>query len=114
MAWEASETTYSVAQDAASVLIELAPKEIAHIQVERTDAGTDDRIRVIVQTSTDGGTTWDTEPLFQMEVRAAASTIQPMLVQGPKAFRIRIENATTPQTESITTDIHVVKDGGLA
>lgn len=114
MAWEAAPTTESISQGNNGAWVSLAPKELAHIQVERTDVGSTDRVRIIIHTTTDGGTTVDTEPLFQMEVQSAASTVQPLLVQGPKEFRVRIENAATAPTDTIAVDVHIVKDGGLS
>ena len=100
-----------MAEDAYTIWYELAPKELAHVQADRTDAGSTDPMRVFIESSVDNGTTIDEIALTEIEIPQAFDRGS-LMVMGPHYFRVGMANIGV--TDTITVDIHVNRDGGLA
>lgn len=59
----------TVKKDSSDWSVSLNPRELAHIQCQFNPQTTPtEDCKVVVQTSPDGGTTWDTEPFFELVI----------------------------------------------
>jgi hypothetical protein len=89
----------------------LNPRELAHVQIAQTTSGSADTYWA-VQSSPDGGTTWDgdTTPLMQgfIDYSEVAGDKISFIVTGVKMFRLRAK-CSTGTTAVITAK--VVVDG---
>jgi len=112
MAWEATLSTTSVAEDAYTPWLELAPKELAHVQVHRTDLGSADAMRIFVESSVDGGSTADEVALTDMEIPANLNNGS-LSVFGVNYFRVGMENPVDTG-DAIVVTISIRRDGGIA
>jgi len=112
MAWDTVVTT-ALGEGDSTVWFELLPKETAHIQALRTDAGTADGMIISVYGSVDDGTSVDTIPLIAILIAPNATPpAQSLSVTGVRYFRVTM----TPNgvANIVTCNLKVTKDGGLA
>lgn len=110
MAWDTVVVTPDLAEGEFTVFFELDPKALAHIQVERKDGGSIDQMRIFIQSSVDGVLIDD---VAITEIQIPASLVRGSLfVMGPHFFRAGMTKVGVSDT--ITVDIHVTRDGGLA
>ncbi len=111
MAWESvHSSTVGLAEDAKTNWISLDPKELAHVQVARTDGGTTDPVIIKVYGSVDA-LIEDTIPLWAFTTAAALNSVASFFVQGPRYFRVEL--TTGGSTDDVVVDVHVLRDGGI-
>ena len=112
MAWDTVVTT-ALAELGSTVWYDLDPKETAHIQAIRTDAGVTDGMTIAAYGSTDNGTTVDTIPLISIYIAPNATPpAQSFSITGVRYFRIKMIPVGT--ADIITCNVSVIRDGGLA
>lgn len=112
MAWDTVDTT-ALAENASTAWYDLDPKETAHIQAIRTDAGVSDAMVIAAYGSTDNGTTVDTIPLISIYIAPNATPpAQSFSITGVRYFRIKMIPVGT--ADIITCNVSVIRDGGLA
>jgi len=114
MAWETTWTLHPELEEGDYIpLVSLLPYEVAHVQVERTDAGTTDSFKVFAEASIDNGVTVDTEPLVEFEIEPSPSAdVVSFFVMGPPFFRVGMTKVGS--TDTITVKVRTRKNGGIA
>jgi hypothetical protein len=112
MAWDTVVTT-ALGEGDSTEWFDLDPKETAHVQAIRTDAGVTDGWIISAFGSTDNGTTVDTIPLISIFIAASASPpAQSFSITGVRYFRIKL--FPSGGADTITCDVRVIRDGGIA
>jgi len=112
MAWDTVVTT-ALAELGSTVWYDLDPKETAHIQAIRTDAGVTDAMVIDAYGSTDNGTTADTLPLISIYMAPSATPpAQSFSITGVRYFRIKMIPVGT--ADIVTCNVRVIRDGGIA
>ena len=108
--WEPTvQTTTGLAEGAFTVLYALLPKETAHIQVDRTDLGTSDAVRIFVQSSVDQ-VVLDDVSITEMVI-PADKLRESMFVTGPGFFRVGMEPIGS--SDAVVVTIRIRRDGGI-
>jgi hypothetical protein len=108
MSWRNELAAFTLEETDTSESFRLGAKELAHVQVERTDNGSDDTMAIAIFASTDE-VTWDSTPLIELYYDGQYVKGS-FMVYAVRYFRITMNAIGT--LNDITCNVKVSRDGG--
>jgi len=108
MSWRNEILAFELTENDTSDSYRLGAKELAQVQVERTDNGSTDTMSIGVYASTDE-ITWDTTPIMEMYFDGQYVKGS-FMIYAVRYFRITM--SPVGGADIITCDVKISRDGG--